>query len=139
MSPSTHEIAIVRQSFEDLRPLHEPTSMQFYESLFQRAPELRSLFREDLKGQGMRFMNTLGLVLADQEHPDKPSVDYNELGKLHSTLGIRQAHFEPMQEAIIETLHSRLGADLTEELEAAWRAFFSEFATKLIAAGNIPE
>ncbi len=139
MPPSAQVIASVRASFDELRPYLEPTSLQFYEALFERAPELRSLFREDLRAQGMRFMNTLGLILADMEHPGEPSVDYAELGKLHTTLGIRKSHFKPMKEALIDTLRATTGEQLTPELEAAWREAFGEFADKLIAAGDIPE
>lgn len=139
MPPSAQVIESVRESFDELRPYLEPTSLQFYEALFERAPELRSLFREDLRAQGMRFMNTLGLILADMEHPGEPSVDYSELGKLHTMLGIRKAHFEPMQEALIDTLRATTGERLTPELEAAWREAFNEFADKLIEGGNIPD
>lgn len=139
MPPTAHEVAIVRECFDNLRPHIEPTSVQFYEALFERAPELRSLFREDLRAQGMRFMNTLGLILADMEHPDTPSVDYAELGKLHKVLGIKKAHFEPMKEALIDSLRDKLGGRLTEELEAAWRSAFDEFAAKIIDYGDIQE
>lgn len=139
MSPSAQDLTLVRDSFAELRPRLEPTSVLFYEALFERAPELRSMFREDLKAQGMRFMNTLGLILANMEHPDQPAVDYAELGKLHTTLGIRKAHFAPMEEALISTLRQTLGDMFDEALEAAWRGAYSEFSAKLISEGNIPD
>lgn len=139
MPPSKPNIARVRQSFEELRPHLEPTSLQFYEALFERAPELRSLFREDLKGQGMRFMNTLGLILADMEHPEEPSVDYSELGKLHKVLGIRKAHFAPMEEALIDSLRDKLGSRLTPDLEQDWRAAYRAFSAKLVEEGDIDD
>lgn len=138
MPPTELEMSQVKQSFEGLRPYLEPTSLFFYDALFKRAPELRELFREDLKGQGMRFMNTLGLILADMEREDGSSVNYAELGHLHATLGIRQAHFAPMGEALIDSLSEKLGDRFTPELEAAWRAAYKSFSTKLIEAGNIP-
>ncbi|SNS16145.1 globin domain-containing protein [Tropicimonas sediminicola] len=138
MPPTELEMSQVKQSFEDLRPYLEPTSLFFYEALFKRAPELRELFREDLKGQGMRFMNTLGLILADMEKSNGSSVDYAELGRLHATLGIRQAHFAPMEEALMESLGDKLGERFTPELEQAWRAAYEAFSKKLIESGNIP-
>ena len=139
MAPTAWQIKRIREDFEGLRPYLEPTSLQFYEALFDKAPELRSLFREDLKGQGMRFMNTLGLILADMEHPDTPTIDYSELGRLHKTLGIRKSHFSPMKEALIETLRDRLGDRLSPELETAWRDAFDGFSAKLVAEGDIPD
>ncbi|SFD09308.1 globin domain-containing protein [Tropicimonas isoalkanivorans] len=138
MPPSQQELARVKQSFEDLRPHHEPTSYDFYEELFARAPELRQLFRDDLKGQGMRFMNTLGLVLDDMTNPNGTTVDYAELGHLHTTLGVRQAHFEPMEDALMASLGKKLGNEFTADLEEAWRNAFRAFSKKLIEAGDIP-
>ncbi len=138
MPPSEREIARVKQSFEDLRPYLEPTSLQFYEALFERAPELRELFREDLKGQGMRFMNTLSVILDNMENPDGTAVDYAELGHLHTTLGIKQGHFAPMEEALIESLADKLGDSFTPSLEEAWRNAYKAFSKKLIEAGDIP-
>lgn len=139
MTTSELDIVLVKKSFEDLRPYLEPTSLQFYEALFQRAPHLRSLFREDLKGQGMRFMNTLGLILANFENPNSSAVDYAELGRLHTTLGIRQKDFVPMEEALIETIKVRLGDQFSPELEASWRSAYKDFSHRLIQEGAIPE
>lgn len=139
MPPTEREIALVRKSFEDIRPRLEPTSLYFYEALFARAPELRKLFREDLKGQGMRFMNTLGLILDNMQDPESVSVDYSELGHLHTTLGIKQADFIPMEEALIDSLAERLKDEMTPELEAAWREAYRSFSARLIEAGSIPE
>ncbi len=132
------EIALVHQSFDDLRPHLEPTSIHFYEVLFRRAPELRQLFREDLKGQGMRFMNTLSLILENLEHPESDSVDYKELGHLHTALGIHQSHFVPMEDALMESFGKKLGDRFTPTLEQAWRNAYKAFTARLIKEGNIP-
>ena len=71
------------------------------------------------------------------EREDGSSVNYAELGHLHATLGIRQAHFAPMGEALIDSLSEKLGDRFTPELEAAWRAAYKSFSTKLIEAVNI--
>ncbi|WP_116130824.1 globin domain-containing protein [Tropicimonas sp. IMCC34043] len=139
MPPSDKELALVHQSFSDLRPYLEPTSIEFYEKLFERAPHLRQLFREDLKGQGMRFMTTLGTILTDLENPGSGKVDYATLGHLHATLGVKAEHFKPMEEALMDTLRSKLGERFTPELEAAWRKAYEEFSAKLIEAGGVSD
>ena len=138
MPLTPEDITRVRACFDSLRPYLEPTSVHFYEVLFRRAPELRDLFREDLKGQGMRFMGTLGMILDNVDAPDNAEVDYAELGHLHTTLGIRQAHFAPMEEALIESLSDKLGDGMTPDLEAAWREAFRTFSARLIEEGEIP-
>jgi hemoglobin-like flavoprotein len=136
--PSQSDIERVKQSFDELRPYLEPTSLHFYEALFELAPELRELFRDDLKGQGMRFMNTLGLILDNMVDPEQTPVDFSELGRLHKTLGIRQSHFAPMEEALIISLREKMSDPLTPDLEAAWRDAYREFSQRLIAEGGIP-
>lgn len=136
--PTESELALVQECYKDLRPHLEPTSLYFYEALFARAPHLRELFREDLKGQGMRFMTTLGTILQDMESPDAGLVNYAELGQLHRALGIRKGDFEPMEEALMDTLRDKLGDGFTPELESAWRKAYRQFADRLIKDGDIP-
>ena len=42
-----------------------------------------------------------------------------------------------MEEALIDTLRNELGAGMTEETEAAWRAAYEEVAARIMAKGNI--
>ena len=135
--PTESELALVQQCYKDLRPHLEPTSLYFYEALFARAPHLRELFREDLKGQGMRFMTTLGTILQDLENPEAGLINYAELGQLHQALGVRTGDFEPMEEALMDTLRDKLGDDFTPELKTGWRKAYRAFAARLIEEGHI--
>ncbi|MFV0358342.1 globin domain-containing protein [Tropicimonas sp.] len=139
MALSEQEIARIKQSFDDLEPNLEPTSVHFYEELFVRAPHMRSLFREDLKGQGMRFMNTLGLILDNMVDPDTVPVNYEELGRMHRVLGIKRGDFAPMEDALIASLAFKLGDGFDGELETLWRAAYRDFSARLVAEGDIPD
>ncbi len=52
-------------------------------------------------------------------------------------MGVEQAHFEPMREALIDTLQSAMGEGFTPEMRAAWRAGFDDIARALIEKGGI--
>jgi len=134
---SASEIHQVRESFGRLRQRLEAHSEYFYERLFARAPGLKSLFREDLEGQGMKFMSALAVILDNLEHPDTIRTRYAELGHLHRALGVKAADFEPMGEALIDTMRNALGDDFTPELELAWRAAYGEFSGMMIHRGRI--
>lgn len=137
MTVTTRQAELIRQSFQALQQRLEPASLSFYEALFRRAPDLRAMFRDDLAGQGMRFMTTLGTIIGNLEDPEAQGDRFAELGRGHALIGVKAAHFAPMGEALIETLREEMGADFTAELEAAWRAAYDELAARIIRRGRI--
>ncbi len=140
MTVAADQIARLRESFAELQATRTPPGDEFYRALFARAPELRPMFREDdLAGQGMKFMTTLGVLVADMDDPEKLAPREEELGRLHRTLGVHAAHFEPMGEALIDMLRNRLGARFTPETEAAWRAAYAELVARMVEKGDIPD
>lgn len=137
MAVTTRQAELIRQSFHALRQRLGPASMSFYEALFRRAPELRPMFRDDLAGQGMKFMTTLGTIIGAIEDPEALGHRFAELGRGHALIGVKAAHFAPMGEALIETLREEMGADFTAEIEAAWRAAYDELAARIVRRGGI--
>lgn len=138
--PVTHEqIALIRWSFDKLRPRLQPASTEFYERLFALKPEFREMFRsDDIAGQGMKFMSTMETVL-DTLGPTEPtSARVEELGQHHRRLGVTAGMFAPMEEALIATLRHALDDDLGADVEAAWRAAYRDLAEAMIARGAIP-
>ena len=139
MALNPSDIDAVRASFQELRRTTEPVAEIFYTKLFDQSPELRSMFRDDLTGQGMKFMTTLGTALEQLGQPETLSSEMGQLGQLHATLGVRQSHFQPMEDALIETMRHALGDSFTLKLEAAWRLAFVELSQTLIDKGHIPD
>lgn len=133
------ELKQLQFSYRKLNDTAGKSPAYFYDALFHHAPELRQLFREDLEGQGMKFMTTLGVILARLNDEDAVSPQFRELGTTHASLGIVTGHFAPMEEALIDTLRHALGAEMSLELEALWRQAFKEIAEKMIERGGIPD
>lgn len=134
---SARQSAMIRESFDLLQERLEPASVYFYETLFAREPSLRTMFRDDLAGQGMKFMTTLGIVIENIDHPVRLGDRFGELGKGHALIGVKAAHFAPMGEALIDTLRKELGEAFSDELEAAWRAAYAELSERVIRRGGI--
>lgn len=139
MTLTATELDLVRASLDELRSEFDAHSMYFYDALFRRAPHLREMFREDLAGQGMKFMTTLSVVIEKLDDDDASAAQYTGLGKMHASLGVRAAHFPPMGEALIDTLRAGLGVGLTPELEAAWRKAYNQVASNMIRRGAISD
>lgn len=128
------QIDLIRQSFRSIRENLQPPSAFFYEALFRHAPDYRSMFRDDLEGQGMKFLTTLAVIVDDLDRPEALAARLDEIGRSHATLGVRAAHYVPMEEALIDTLRAQLGDALDPATEAAWRAGYREVAQRILAA-----
>ncbi|KIC26540.1 MULTISPECIES: globin domain-containing protein [unclassified Leisingera] len=132
------ELKQLQQSYTKLKEETGRSPAYFYDALFRHAPELRKLFREDLEGQGMKFMTTLGVIIARLNDESAVAPQFQQLGKTHASLGVLTDHFAPMEEALIDTLRHALGKEMTLELEAMWRTAFKEISVKMIERGEIP-
>ena len=139
MPLSEDQLTLIRQSFDVVRQNLEPSSTFFYEDLFERAPELRSLFRDDLAGQGMKFMSTLEVIVDNLHKPEDLAERYRDLGRLHDTLGVTATMFDPMGEALLATIKNVLGDRYTIEIEAAWRVAYRDMAQALIERGGLKD
>jgi len=105
--------------------------MAFYENLFHIAPDMRPMFREDLAGQGMKFLATMNTIAELLDDPEALESEMRDLSEGHASFGVRAEHFAPMGAALMVTLGETLGADFTDELRDAWRAAFEEVARRM--------
>lgn len=137
MPMTQDQIALVRDSFATIRENLAPPSTYFYERLFVHAPGLRPMFRDDLEGQGMRFMTTLALMVDHLDQREALEARFAELGRSHAALGVARDHFAPMEEALIDTLTQQLGSAMDPETERAWRAAYDDLAGEIIQRGDI--
>lgn len=137
MSLTDSQIEKVQRSFELLKERPEPASYEMYERLFARAPHLKPMFRDDLAGQGMKFINTLGFIVDNLRDPGALQARLDELGAGHATLGVKVEHFDLMGDALMVTLAHVLGDEFTPELETAWRQAYRAVSDAVIQHGHI--
>ena len=137
MSVSDADIKLVVESLPLIRERLVPASTAFYDNLFTLAPELRTMFRSDLAGQGMRFMSTLATIADLLDDPEALGPELEDLARAHAGIGVRAAHFAPMGSALMVTLGETLGPAFTPDLQGAWRAAYDNFAREMIARGGL--
>lgn len=124
MAPTQTQIRLLKNSIPEIREQLEPASLDFYNNLFSIAPETRPLFRDDLAGQGMKFMSTL-MTLADLlDEPELFQTELDDLARSHATVGVKAEYYAPMGSALLVTLGELLREDFTEELQGAWRSAY---------------
>jgi hemoglobin-like flavoprotein len=132
------QIALVRKSFDRLRPLPRGTGQDFYETLFALDPSLRPLFSTDVENQGAMFVVALGLALKGLDADADADVDSSlqELGRRHVLYGVKDIHFGTFREALLCMFAQRLGPDFTPEMAEAWRAAFDRISVVMKKAAS---
>lgn len=129
------QIALVRKSFDRLRPLPRGAGKEFYETLFALDPSLRPLFSTDVGNQGAMFVVALGLALKGLDDDGDVDESLRELGRRHVLYGAKDIHFDTFREALLCLFAQRLGPDFTPEMAEAWRAAFDRISAVMKAAG----
>lgn len=132
------QIALVKESFDSLRPIPKGIGREFYENLFALDPSLKALFKGDLDAQGAMFVSALGLAVAGLDDMMSGERPLRDLGQRHSAYGVTDAHFVTFREALVQTLRAQVGAGFTEAHAAAWRAAFDRISVVMrdAAAGR---
>ena len=133
MNLTDKQIELIRTSHSKIVDQASKLGEAFYSDLFSRAPETRSLFREDLEGQGMRFMSAIHLIVDHLDDLEAMDQEIDKLAAGHAALPIKSEWYRDMQEALIDTFAVALGASFTNEMELAWRAAFGQVCDRMVA------
>lgn len=114
------QVELVQKTFADVAPIAEQAAALFYGRLFEIAPEVKPLFKNDITEQGRKLMATLGVVVRGLS--DLPSIlpAASNLAKKHVSYGVKAAHYEPVGAALLWTLEKGLGDKWTPDVAAAW-------------------
>ena len=130
------DIRLVRESFAHLHRRRSETAALFYGRLFEIAPEVKPMFKGDITAQGVKLMETLTVALAALNDPGGLTVLLQKLGRDHRGYGVQERHYDHLEEALIWTLRTSLGAGFTPEIERAWTTLYGDMAGIMIAAGR---
>lgn len=125
---TSEQINLVRESFEKVKPVAEEAAVLFYVRLFKLEPDLRRLFKKDIREQGLKLMQMIGFAVESLDRPDRIVSAVRDLGARHADYGVENRHYETVGAALLWTLEKALDEDFTAETKAAWAAVFSLLA-----------
>jgi hemoglobin-like flavoprotein len=127
------QIEIVQSTFTKVAPIAEIAADLFYARLFELDPQLKALFKGDMKRQGMMLMSMLSTAVRGLSQPDALVPVVKGLGRRHVGYGVKDEHFTTVGQALIDTLAKGLGADFTPEAREAWLAAYALLSTVMKA------
>jgi hemoglobin-like flavoprotein len=119
--------------------VHDDTALstEFYRLLFERRPDLRLLFPQDMTHQLQRFvteLEQLAVCLPDLSGFEKRAHD---LGARHHGYGVRTDHYPVVREALLDALSRHLAPAFNGEDRLAWARAFN-LLSEMMLEGAAP-
>ncbi len=128
------QIELVQSSFRKVVPIAGTAADLFYDRLFEIAPEVRSMFPQDMAEQKKKLMAMLGTAVGGLNKLDAILPAVKALGERHKGYGVKAEHYAPVGAALLWTLEKGLGPDFTPEVKAAWTETYTTLADVMTAA-----
>ena len=129
MSLTADQIVLVQSSFQQVAPISEIAAQLFYNRLFEIAPEVRPMFKGDMKEQGRKLMLMLSVAVNALNRLDTIVPALQDLGRRHVKYGVTKENYAIVGEALLWTLEQGLGDGFTPEVKDAWAATYGLVAT----------
>lgn len=120
---------LVTESFAMVEPIADQAAEIFYNKLFEYDPELRRLFRGDMKQQGKKLMSTLKVAVSSLNNLDKLVPVLQQLAVKHIDYGVKVDDYTPVGNALLYALKTGLGDAYTHDTRIAWTETYRLVAT----------
>lgn len=131
---TTQQIELVQQSWEKIKPASQAAGELFYHKLFEKAPQIRHLFANDVTEQAGRLTYMLTYVVSRLDKLDTILEDVQRLAIRHNKYGAEPKHYMIVGECLLATLKEGLGEDWNDESMHAWATAYDIIATAMIQA-----
>ena len=134
IATTPQQVQLVKRTFAKIAPIAEQAADLFYGRLFEIAPQVRPLFKGDIKAQGRKLMSTIALAVGSlQKLPELVPV-VQDLGRRHAGYGAKDEHYDIVAEALLWTLDKALGPDFTPDVKEAWISVYTTLADTMKSA-----
>jgi hemoglobin-like flavoprotein len=133
---SPREKRLVQGSWKLVLPIAEKAAEIFYGKLFELDATLKPLFKSDIKEQGKKLMQMLGVAVTGLDKLGEIVPAVQELGARHVGYGVKDEDYDTVATAFIHTLEQGLGDAFTDEVKAAWVKVYGVLAGAMKAAAE---
>lgn len=128
------QIALVKHSFDNLKPFDLRAADVFYDYIFDNAPAIREMFPIDTSEQKQKLIQTLSTVTQYLHRPEILLPIVEELGRIHKDYGVIAEHFPLVGEALINAFDEVQGDAFTDDMREAWEEAYSLLSSTMIKA-----
>jgi hemoglobin-like flavoprotein len=130
---------LIRETFPSIREVAGPLVQLFYGRLFQIAPSVRPMFRNDIGTQSRKFSDMLEALVEGLDDFDQQRPALRAMGLRHVAYGVVPAHYDTLATAFLWALGNMLYPELSPDIKGAWAALIGEVsATMKAGAAELP-
>ncbi|MFQ6552183.1 globin family protein [Aestuariibius insulae] len=136
----THQIALVKDSFEKVVPIADTAAEIFYADLFETSPEVKPYFaNSDMRAQGQKLMTTLGVVVRSLDNLPAVLPAARDLAIRHVGYGVQAEDYGKVGASLLRTLEKGLREAFTPDVKTAWTETYSALSGVMIDAAYGPK
>jgi hemoglobin-like flavoprotein len=127
------QVKLVQDSFAKVAPIADQAAVLFYDRLFETAPQVRSMFPDDMKEQRKKLMAMLAVVVNGLSNLESILPAASALAVRHVSYGAKAEHYPVVGSALLWTLETGLGEGWTAEVADAWTAAYGTLSGYMIS------
>lgn len=126
MTPA--QIELVQETWKEVSPISEQAAGLFYGKLFDLDPSVKPMFKTDMKDQGKKLMQTIGMCVAGMTKLEEILPTVQELGRRHVDYQVVDEQYDTVGNALLWMLEQGLGDKFTPEVAEAWALTYTTLA-----------
>ena len=130
MTPEQKQL--IKDSWAHVLPNKEQAAVLFYNRLFDIYPELRPLFKGDMKKQGRKLIAMLNTAVNGLDNLECLLETLKESGKAHASFGVKVEDYKKVGDTFLWTLKQGLGDAFTPDVKEAWSVAYTTIASIMI-------
>lgn len=131
MTPEQKEL--VKSSWAKVVPIQETAAELFYGRLFEVYPEVKPMFKGDMKKQGTMLMSMLNTAVNGLDNIEALVAPLKDMGARHAGYGVSDEDYGKVADAFLWALSQGLGDEFTDEVKQAWVVVYTIVAETMMA------
>lgn len=133
---NSEQAQIVRDSLIQVRPIANQIAESFYAHMFAMAPQLRKLFKGNMKTQGAMLMTSLELAVSSLDNMESILPSVQALGERHVSYGVKKEYYPYAKESFLWALENHLKGQFTPAVKKAWSDAFDTLIDEMSSAAD---
>lgn len=134
------DIALLENSFDQVKPQALDFSNSFYETLFRLSPQLKPMFAHtSQEAQQKKLIFSLAAIVENLRNPEILGPALASLGARHFEVGTLEEHYPLVGHALLNTFAQYLGDDWTPQLADNWLTAYEAIANTMLDGTKNPE
>lgn len=139
MALKQDQIERLGASYQLLEPRLDQLVSDFYDRLFLAAPQVRSMFPQDMSNQKQHLGGAIKLVAKHIANIDQLAQPLREMGARHVGYGAQEAHYPVVRDTLVASMAEISGYAWTQNLTNDWTAALNAVAGYMLEGAQAHE